>query len=330
MIITRTPFRISFVGGGTDLHSYYSREFGQVLSSTMKKYLYVVVRKQIGIVEYKYRINWSKTEFKNNIDEIENDIAREALRLFDIDFPIEITTFADIPANTGLGSSSAFAVGLVHALSAMNGEILTNYELSMKAASIEVEILKRTMGKQDHFASAYGGFNIFTFNKNESIDSKPVLYKSEIIKSLEKKLILFYTEKKRDASNVLKSQSKATLDKFDVLTKMKELVSPLQNVFSGNRPLDDFGKILHEAWELKRSITTNISNSEIDDYYNIAISSGAIGGKLLGAGGGGFLLFYIPENKRENLKNNLSKLFSLDVNFDFSGSRITYYDNSDN
>lgn len=328
MIITRTPFRISFVGGGTDLHSYYCREFGQVLSSTMKKYLYVVVRKQIGIVEYKYRINWSKTEFKNNIDDIENDIAREALRLFDIDFPIEITTFADIPANTGLGSSSAFAVGLVHALSAMNGEILTNHELSMKAASIEVEILKRTMGKQDHFASAYGGFNIFTFNKNESIDSRPVLYKSEIIKSLEKKLILFYTEKKRDASNVLKSQSKATLDKFDVLTKMKELVSPLQNVFSGNRPLDDFGKILHEAWKLKRSITTNISNSEIDDYYNIAISSGAIGGKLLGAGGGGFLLFYIPENNRENLKNNLSKLFSLDVNFDFSGSRITYYDNS--
>jgi D-glycero-alpha-D-manno-heptose-7-phosphate kinase len=328
MIISRTPFRISYVGGGTDLRSYYEDGFGQVLSSTMNKYLYVVVKKQIGIVEYKYRINWSKTEFRNSIEEIEHPIVREALKLFRIDYPIEITTFADIPANTGLGSSSAFAVGLVHALSALEGKMITKYDLAMKAASIEVEILKRTMGKQDHFASAYGGFNIFTFNPDETVTVEPVFYKRDIIKKLESNLILFYTKVKRDASEILKSQDDVTSNKRDILTKMRDLVPRLEQVLSNGSDLNLFGKILNEGWSLKQSLTEDISSSEINDYYYKAMKAGASGGKLLGAGGGGFLLFYVEPHYRQNLIDVLSNLYYLDVNFDFGGSRITYYDQS--
>jgi len=161
MIISRTPFRISFVGGGTDLRSFYAEEPGQVLSTSIDKYIYVVVKRQIGIVEYKYRINWSQVEFKNRIEDIEHPIVREALRLMEIDFPIEITTFADIPAGTGLGSSSSFAVGLMHALYALKGQYVTKYTLAESAAQIEINILKRTMGKQDHYAASYGNLNIF-------------------------------------------------------------------------------------------------------------------------------------------------------------------------
>ena len=328
MIISRTPFRISYVGGGTDLRSYYKDGYGQVLSSTMNKYLYVVVKKQIGIVEYKYRINWSKTEFRNNIDDIEHPIVREALKLFNINYPIEITTFADIPANTGLGSSSAFAVGLVHALSALEGKMITKYDLAMKAASIEVEILKRTMGKQDHFASAYGGFNIFTFNSDDTVKVEPVFYKKEVINKLEKNLILFYTKVKRDASEILKSQEKETENKRYILTKMRDMVPILENILSKGSELNLFGKILDEGWILKQSLTGDISSSEINNYYEKALEAGALGGKLLGAGGGGFLLFYVELQHRQKLINVLSELYYLDVNFDYGGSRITYYDQS--
>jgi D-glycero-alpha-D-manno-heptose-7-phosphate kinase len=326
MIISRTPFRISYVGGGTDLRSYYKDGYGQVLSSTMNKYLYVVVKKQVGIVEFKYRINWSKTEFRNKIEDIEHPIVREALKLFNIDYPIEITTIADIPANTGLGSSSAFAVGLVHALSALEGKMITKYDLAMKAASIEVEILQRTMGKQDHFASAYGGFNIFTFNSDETVTVEPVFYNKESIKNLESNLILFYTKLKRDASEILKSQDRETINKREILTRMRDLVPNLEQVLSNGSDLNLFGKILNEGWNLKQSLTGDISSSEINNYYEKALEAGALGGKLLGAGGGGFLLFYVEPQHRQKLINVLSELFYLDVNFDYSGSRITYYD----
>ena len=191
MIISRTPFRISFVGGGTDLRSFYSEEPGQVLSTSIDKYIYVVVKRQIGIVEYKYRVNWSKVEFSNRIEDIEHPIVREALQLMGIDFPIEITTFSDIPGSTGLGSSSAFTVGLLHALYALKGEMVTKHTLASKAAVIEVDLLKRTMGKQDHFASSYGNLNVFTFQKDEGVIVEPVFYRPEVPLDLEKNLLLF-------------------------------------------------------------------------------------------------------------------------------------------
>ena len=206
MIITRTPFRISFAGGGTDLRAYYSKEPGKVISTSIDKYIYVVIKRQIGIVEHKYRINWSKAEFKNTIDEIEHPIVKEALRMFEIDFPIEITTFSDIPGQTGLGSSSAFAVGLVHALHALKGEMVSKDSIAVSAAHIEVDILGRSMGKQDHYASAYGNLNTFTFNKDESVTVEPVPYHPEVRSLIEQNLLLFYLKSKRNASKILEIQ----------------------------------------------------------------------------------------------------------------------------
>ena len=326
MIISRTPYRISFVGGGTDLRSFYLKEPGKVLSTTIDKFLYVVVKRQIGIVEFKYRINWSRVEFRNSIDEIEHPIVREALKYFDIDFPIEISTFADIPANTGLGSSSAFAVGLVHALRALKGQTATKYSLSSDAAKIEVDILGRIMGKQDHFASAYGNFNVFTFNANETVTVDPVFYRPESWGQLQKNLMLFYTGLKRDASEVLTSQNEATPGKHDVLIKMKGLVEPLREILSKGDDLRQVGEILHEGWMMKKSLTMEISTSAIDNNYIAARNAGAIGGKILGAGGGGFLLFYVEQDKQEAVVKALPNLSHIKMGFDTSGSRITYYD----
>jgi D-glycero-alpha-D-manno-heptose-7-phosphate kinase len=326
MIISRTPFRISFVGGGTDLRSFYSEEQGQVLSTSIDKYIYVVVKRQIGIVEHKYRINWSKVEFCNHLDEIEHPIVREALKLFEIDFPIEITTFSDIPGSTGLGSSSAFAVGLVHALHALKGKHATKHTLASEAGRIEVDILKRIMGKQDHFASAYGDLNIITFECDGSVAIEPVFYTNEVRNTLEQNMMLFYTGLKRDASEVLETQNKATADKRAVLTQMRDLVRPLREVLSGNKEMNAFGEILHQGWLLKKSITNEISNSQIDSYYEKARQAGAVGGKLLGAGGGGFLLLYVEPEHQPNVIKALNNLFCLDVKLDSGGTRITYYD----
>jgi len=326
MIISRTPFRISFVGGGTDLRSFYSEEPGQVLSTSIDKYIYVVVKRQVGIVEYKYRVNWSKVEFCNDIEDIEHPIVREALKLFKIDFPLEITTFSDIPGSTGLGSSSSFCVGLVHALYALSGKYATKSTLASEAGRIEVDILLRTMGKQDHFASAYGDLNIFTFNSDESVVIEPVFYTNEVRSSLERNLMLFYTGLKRDASEVLESQVKATNNKRAVLSKMRDLVNPLRDVLSGNQDMRRFGEILHEGWLLKKSISNDISNTQIDNYYEKSLRAGAIGGKLLGAGGGGFLLLYVEPENQVKVTRALKELFCLDMKLDAGGSRITYYD----
>jgi D-glycero-alpha-D-manno-heptose-7-phosphate kinase len=326
VIISRTPFRISFVGGGTDLRSFYSKEEGKVLSTTINKYIYVVVRRQVGIVEFKYRVNWSKVEHRNLIEDIEHPIVREALRYLKIDFPIEITTFADIPAKTGLGSSSSFAVGLVHALHALKGEQVTKYVLASEAAHIEVDILGRSMGKQDHFAAAYGNLNVFTFHSNEFVTVDPVFYQPRVPQVLGRNLLLFYTQLKRDASKVLKTQDRNTLNKFDELREMKMLVDPLRDVISTGLDLNRVGEILHKGWELKRTLTDCISSSEINDYYNKGLKAGAIGGKLLGAGGGGFLLFYVePENQKAVIEA-LSVLQELKIRLDTDGTRITYYD----
>ena len=327
MIISRTPFRISFVGGGTDLAAFCSKEDGQVLSTAINKYIYVVVKEQVGsIVEYKYRVNWSKVEFKNRIEDIEHPIVRESLKLMEIDFPIEITTFADIPANTGLGSSSSFTVGLLHALFAIKGQMVTKGTLASLAAHIEIDILGRSIGKQDHYAAAYGNINVFKFHSDGNVSVEPVFYRSDIKNIVEKNLMLFYTDIKRDAHEILKVQSKNTKDKFKALCKMKNLVPSLRDLFSSGTNLNRIGEILHENWLLKKSITTDISSLQIDEYYDLAMKSGAIGGKLLGAGGGGFLLFYVETQNQQAVADSLSALYQLKFGFDIAGTRITYYD----
>ena len=326
MIITRTPFRISFAGGGTDLREFYSHQPGMVISSSINKYIYVVVKKQIGIVEHKYRINWSKVEFRNHIKDIEHPIVREALRMFKIDFPVEITTFTDIPGSTGLGSSSAFAVGLVHALYALKGEMATKHKIASEAARIEVDILGRTMGKQDHYASAYGNLNVFTFTSDEVVKVEPVLYKYKAKKHIESNLMLFYLNIKRDASKILESQQQETVNKLSELREIQSLVNPIREVFSSGVGFNNFGKLLHKGWKIKRKLTKDISSKEIDNYYDMAIKAGALGGKLLGAGGGGFLLFYVEKKNQQKVIKRLSDLYFLPIKFDDSGTRITYYD----
>lgn len=326
MIISRTPFRISFVGGGTDLELYYSKEDGMVLSTSIDKYIYVIVKRQVAIVEHKYRINWSTVEFKNRIDDIEHPIVRETLRLMEIDFPIEITTFADIPANTGLGSSSSFAVGLLHALFALKGQMVKKSELAAKAAHIEIDILGRKIGKQDHYAAAYGNLNVFSFQKDQSVSVEPVFYGSEARGNIQDRLMLFYTGIKRNASDILNAQREDMNNKHQVLTQMKNLVPQLSEVIRLQQDLDDFGRILHSGWLLKRSLSGEVSTSQVDEYYQKAMDAGALGGKLLGAGGGGFLLFYVNPDKQGAVKKALSDLKHLPFKFENSGTRITYYD----
>ena len=330
MIIARTPFRVSFAGGGTDLREFYSQESGRVISTAINKYIYVVIKRQLGIVEHKYRINWSKVEFKDQIEDIEHPIVREALKLFKIDFPIEITTFSDIPGQTGLGSSSSFTVGLVNALHALKGEMVTKHTLASEAAHIEVDILGRAMGKQDHFAAAYGNINVFTFNPDESVTVEPVLYRPEIKKSIENNLLLFYLKTKRDASKILIKQQQETQNKRNCLRELQDLVVPLRNIFSNSNgnELNKFGELLDEAWKIKRELIDKITSDEIDNYYQKAIDSGAIGGKLLGAGGGGFLLLYVENKYQQSVIDALSELFCLPIGFDEGGTRITYYDQS--
>ncbi len=326
MIISRTPFRVSFVGGGTDLAEFYRKESGKVFSTTIDKYVYVAVKRQMDIVDFKYRISWSKIEFKNSIDEIEHPLVREALKLMEIDFPLEVTTFADVPANTGLGSSSTFMVGLLHALFALKGKMVTKHELARLAAYVEVDLLKRHMGKQDHYAAAYGNINVITFCPDESVNVDPVFYDPEIKTKLESRLMLFYTRLKRDASEVLKKQKQATSSKFESLKQMKALVDPLVDIISHNKDLKEFGRILHQGWLLKKSLTDEISNEEIDQYYAKALAAGALGGKLLGAGSGGFLLFYVEPQNQAKVAQALQPLYQMKFKFEDDGTRVTYYD----
>lgn len=326
MIISRTPLRVSFVGGGTDLRAFYEHEDGGVLSTSIDKYLYVAVKRQLDFVDYKYRINWSQVEFKNSIDEIEHPIVRETFKQLNINYPIEITTFADVPAGTGLGSSSTFAVGLIHALYALNGQMITKGNLAKMAAEIEINVLKRNIGKQDHYAAAYGNLNVFRFFENENVAVEPVFFDAEIKQEIEDRLLLFYTGIKRDASKILDSQKKNTMNKFTVLNEMKNLIEPMKQVFTDRKNINDFGKLLHENWKLKKSITGDISSGAIDEYYQKALDAGALGGKLLGAGGGGFFIFFAEQYNHDKIRKSLSNLQEMKFRFDDAGSRITYYD----
>ena len=326
MIICRTPLRLSFFGGGTDLRSYYRSKPGRVLSTGIQCYLYVVLRRQAEFVKHRYRINWSRTEFCDQIDEIQNPIAREVIRKFRISKPIELTTFSDIPAGTGLGSSSAFAVGLINALYAMNSQRVTKYSLATEAAAIELDVLERTMGKQDHFASSYGGFNIYTFNADETVTVDPVRYDTSVVDSLNAHLMLFYMGDQRDASEVLKAQEAVAADKEKTLTAMSALVEPMVEILSGRGALGDVGPMLHESWLLKRSITEKISNDHIDEAYRLAMDAGATGGKLAGAGAGGFLMLFVEPSRQDDVVRALSGRPFIKPGFDSSGSRITYYE----
>lgn len=324
MIITRTPFRISFVGGGSDIETFYRRHRGAVLSTSIDKYMYISSHHYFD--DKVFQIKYSKTETVNDIGKIEHPIVREAIKLTGITNGFEMSSIADFPAGTGMGSSSSFTVGLLHNLYAIKRQFVTKEQIAKEACQIEIEKLGEPIGKQDQYAAAYGGLNIIYFNPDETVEILPLYIKSEIYHQLQKNLILFYIGNQRKTSDILTEQKKniESKDKFEMLKEMTLLVEDLKNaLFSGN--LDDFGRIMHENWLMKKELASNISNHEINDIYKLAMKFGAKGGKLLGAGGGGFMLFYCEEEKQNLLKATLNKFRHIKFNFEQDGSKLIYF-----
>lgn len=322
MIITRTPFRVSFAGGGSDLKEFYSKNgYGAVVSAAINKYMYIVIHPYF---HDKIRLKYSKTEDVENVDEIQHPIIRECLRKVKLEKGVEIASFADAPAGTGLGSSSAFTVGLLNALYAYKGKVVTKERLAAEACEIEIDILKEPIGKQDQYAVAYGNINYIKFNKDETVDISPVLLTESVREKLEDRLCLYYIGGKRKAGDILNEQKRNMLDeeKFQNLRKMVTLADELRDVLSKEN-VGSLGVLLHKGWLYKKELASGISNEGIDGLYNQALEHGASGGKLLGAGGAGFLLIYT--DKHESLKKYLGCKV-LPFNIDREGTKIIFYE----
>lgn len=321
MIISQTPLRISFVGGGTDLKSFYNQEDGMVISSAIDKYVYVIVKERF---DEKIYINYSIKEIVSDVSEVKHQLVREAMKKVGIERGVEITTLADVPSEgSGLGSSSTVTVGLLNALYNYSGRQVTLEQIAREACEIEIDICKKPIGKQDQYIAAYGGLNKITFHPDESVsvDRIPVFNTNQLI--LGSRLLLFYTNKTRDADIILKKQNQDTDDKRDVLRKMKQFVPKLESALTEYK-FNKLGKLLHDNWLLKKSLVGAISNPEIDSMYNKAMDAGALGGKICGAGGGGFLLMYVPKEKQDNVREALSDYRELPFMLDSFGSRIIF------
>ena len=320
MIGTKTPFRMSFMGGGSDLKEFYTRSPGSVLSTTINKYMYIFIH---PFFDKRIQIKYSKTELVDNVNDIEHPIVREALRKFNLN-GVDINSIADIPAGTGLGSSSSYTIGLLHALYGYTNQNISAERLASEASEIEIEILKEPIGKQDQYAAAYGDLNIIRFLPDGKVIVEPIIMEQKTYKQLQNNLLLFYTGRKRSASDVLNDQKHNLINeqtKFNSVVHMTELVEKAKTCLSYS-DLDGFGKILDENWQLKRSLSSKITNTKIDDIYSIALKNGALGGKILGAGGGGFLLFYCKKDHQKKLKYALSKLREIKFNFESNGSQL--------
>ena len=328
MIITRTPFRISFVGGGSDLRSFYEKHEGAVLSSSINKYMYVTIHPTFGKGET--ILKYSKTEIVSDVHRLQHPIARQLLLDHGIE-GCEIVSTADVPSGTGLSTSSAYTVGLIHALYAYQGKYCSQERIAEEACRLEIEELGEPIGKQDQYGTAVGGLKVIRFLQDGSVEVEPVIVSRTVQKELNDNLLLFYTGLTHSAGEILSEQSKnvaSEADKFNSLVRMTSLVYDMRDALSSGR-LDDFGSILNENWQLKRSLTSSISNDFIDKYYDIAMKNGALGGKLLGAGGGGFLLFYCPKEKQLRLKAALSNLAMLPFDLENSGTKVVYVGNKD-
>lgn len=326
MIISKTPFRISFAGGGSDLEAFYSQYPGAVLSTSINKYMYISSHRFFE--EDKIRTKYSQTETVSQIDELKHPILRETLKKFSIKGGIEISSIADVPSGTGMGSSSSFTVGLLHNLYAVQNQLATKEMLAAEACEIEIDLLKEPIGKQDQYAAAYGGLNLIEFLPDGEVRVNPVYLSKENKQVLQENLLMFYIGNQRSASAILAEQKKnsSAADKFNALKEMVGLVYELrQQLMSGH--LEQMGRILHENWLLKQSLASGITNLMIGEIYETAMKNGALGGKLLGAGGGGFMLFYCEKEKQPKLKEKLSQLRTFDFNFEQDGSKIIYYNN---
>jgi len=327
MIISRTPLRMSFVGGGSDLKAYYQHHYGAVVSTAINKYVYVMINKKFD--DY-IRVGYSRTELVYKIDEIQHNIIREALRLVGgIEKRLDIVYMADvlpIKYGTGLGVSSSIAVGVLNALYAFKGEHVSAKTLAQQACKIEIDILGAPIGKQDQYAAAYGGFNYIRFNNDESVFIEPVIFDKQTKDKLNRNLLLFYTELNSDSEAVLKEQKRNTYDNKDTrstLTRMVRLADELRSELRQNN-IAGLGHTLHKGWLAKRRLASKITNRTINDWYERALSAGAVGGKILGSGGGGFLLLYCEEEHQDSVRKALSDLRDMEFSFEPEGSKIIH------
>jgi D-glycero-alpha-D-manno-heptose-7-phosphate kinase len=321
MIITRTPFRISFAGGGSDLEAYYRHGVGAVLSTAINHYMYISVMDRFGDT---YRISYSRTELVDRADQIQHPIVRECLDLLKMRRGLEIVSMANLPAESGMGSSSSFTVGLLHALYAMQGHVVTAHRLASEACEIEISRLGEPIGKQDQFIAAYGGLQFIQFYADGHVTVDPVICTPETRRELNRRLVVFYLGGTRAARDILTRQRANAENHLCKVAKMCEIAQQLREVLTSGRDLNEFGRLLHCAWQLKKSLEGTISNKWIDQQYERALSAGALGGKLLGAGGGGFLLLYCEPHLQCRLRAELSEFSELPFAFDLEGSKVIH------
>jgi D-glycero-alpha-D-manno-heptose-7-phosphate kinase len=323
LVLTRTPLRISFAGGGTDLPDFSERGYGAVFTTAINRYVYVCVKQHSELFREPIRINYSKTELVDSVDEIDNDISRECLRFLNVEPPIYISTVADLPARSGLGGSSSFTVGLLHALHTYKGERVSTAQLAEEATHIELDVLGQPIGKQDQYATAFGGLNLFRFLPGARVTVEPQKITKTALDYLFAHMMVFWTGLLRDSSSVLTEQKKNTADKLDTLEAMRGHAHDIQRLTcNGNLNPRAMGSILDSSWRLKRQLATAISNSQIDEWYERAMRAGADGGKICGAGGGGFLLFIAAPERQSAIRESLSELLEVKVGPDVYGSRV--------
>lgn len=326
MVISRTPYRISFFGGGTDYPAWYLKHGGAVLSATINKYCYLICRYMPPFHEHRIRVTYSKIEQCERVDQIEHPAVRAALRFLKINRCIEIHHAGDLPGRSGMGSSSAFTVGLLHALHALKGEQVSKKQLAREGIHLEQNVLKETVGSQDQVSAAFGGLNRIVFKTTGDFEVEPVLVKPDRLRELNAYLMLFYTGIKRTAAAVASSYVGRLEEQAELLESMRRFVDMGVGILCGRHDLHEFGELLHRAWELKRQLSQKISNAAVDEVYAAARAAGAIGGKLLGAGGGGFLLLFVPPGKQRAVLRRLNRLLYVPVEFESAGSQIIFFD----
>jgi len=325
MIISRTPFRISFFGGGTDYPAWYRENGGAVLSTTIDKYCYISCRYLPPFFSYRNVIRYYLREETKNISEIKHPSVRECLKFLNIKEGIEMIHAGDVPARSGIGSSSAFTVGFLNSLYALTGKMVNKRQLALDAIHVEQDLIKENVGSQDQTAAAFGGFNKIEFGGAEEVHVQPITISQEKLNLIQGHLMLFFTGLSRNASEIAGEQIKKTPTKKKELMALRQQVDEAIDILNGSLSgLKDFGKLLDETWKLKRSLTGLISNSKIDEIYKTALRAGALGGKLCGAGGGGFILFFVPPEKQENVKRSLN-LLHVPFRFENLGSQIIFH-----
>jgi D-glycero-alpha-D-manno-heptose-7-phosphate kinase len=327
MIISKTPFRVSLFGGGTDYPEWYHKNGGSVLATTIDKYCYISCRHLPPFFEHKHRIVYSKIESVKTVEEIQHPVVRAVLSNLSISAGLEIHHDADLPARSGLGSSSSFTVGLINVLNALKGLQISKQELAKEAIYIEQDVLKETVGNQDQVLAAFGGFNRIDFHPDDSFNISPAIINKEIVEKLQSHMLLFFTGLSRFSSDIAREKVSNFTNHFHELNKIKEMVDEGMSILQNpSTPIIDLGKLMHESWKLKRSLSAKVSTPKIDEIYETGIKAGAIGGKILGAGGGGFILFFAEPKNHKKIRERLQTLVHVAFRFENIGSKIVVYE----